>query len=64
MNWRKILANIAIAAVAGGLTPAAQSIASGQPVPVTVGTTLVPVAIVAAKSLLALFQNPPNADSK
>jgi hypothetical protein len=60
MNWKKIFANLAVAAVVGGLTPLAQNIASGQHASITVGTTLVPIAAVAVKSLIALFQTPPN----
>lgn len=64
MNWKKLLANIGIAAVVGGLTPIAQGAASGHQVPITVGTTLVPIVLVIGKSLAALFQTPPNAPSE
>jgi hypothetical protein len=60
MNWKKIFANLGVAAIVGGLTPYAQSVASGHNVPFTLGTTLVPVGLVALKSLAALFQTPPN----
>lgn len=60
MNWKKVFANVGIAAIVGGLTPVAQGAASGHPVPITLGTTLVPIGFLVLKSLVALFQAPPN----
>lgn len=61
MNWKKIFVNLGVASVVGGLTPYLQAVASGQHVAFTAANTLVPIGLVAMKSLLALFQTPPNA---
>jgi hypothetical protein len=62
MNWKKILAFLGATAVSGGLTPYLQSTTSGHPIAFTAGNVMVPMALTAATTFIALFTKPPHQD--
>lgn len=63
MNWKSILMYLVSAAVAPVLGNYVSATMSGQHIPFTVGTILLPMAASALVALKALFATPPHVTS-
>lgn len=58
LNWKKVLLFSAYSAFAPSLGQWAESVATGAPIPFTVGTILLPAIPGLIGTLAALFSNP------